>query len=428
MLAKDFRLIPLIDTHKAFTRSEADEYEDDRPFLSEYLAHFQGSFDARGDYEAVRRFLKSTGRTETTFKNYRTQVERLLLWSWTKRGKSFREFKRSDMEDFMDFCKRPDPSWISTSISSRFVLIDGVYEPNPDWRPFHMRTEKAHAKEAIEKNKEVPEPTFHMADSSVRQVYAILNSLFTYSTAEGVMQGNPCTLIKRDRDLNKWKSKEFKEPVQRSLTPLQWEYVINTAELMAAEKPTPGERTLFCIVLMFGCYLRVSDLTGNGHWVPTMKCFKQVGEDWWYHVVGKGNVQDKIAVRPDCINYLVRYRRHRKLPDYPGITDKAALLTTVHGRDGLTSRQIRIDVQAVFDRASEAMRKDGFPEKDTNALRAASLHWFRHTGATFDAPHRNPKHLQADMRHASLSTTQNIYYSALDDARSADVAKLSIKR
>ncbi|MFL1449410.1 tyrosine-type recombinase/integrase [Pseudomonas tritici] len=428
MLESDFRLIPLIDTHKAFSRSEAAEYEDDRPFLSEYLAHFQSRFDARADYNAVRKFLKSNGRNETTFNNYRTQVERLLLWSWNKRGKSFLTFLRSDMEDFMEFCTQPDPSWISTSISSRYVLKDGVSEPNPEWRPFNKRTQKAAAKQAAETNRELPEPAFRMANSSIGQVYAILNSLFTYCAADRIMESNPCALIKRDRALKKWNSKELQVKTQKSLSKLQWDFVIDTAEAMALAKPDTGERTLLCIVLMFGCYLRVSDLVGNGVWKPTMGCFVRDREAWWYHVIGKGNLQEKIGVRPDCMDYLVRYRRTRGLSDYPSPGEVEPLLRTVHGRAGITSRQIRIDVQAVFDRASDVMRSEGIKEYEISSLRSATLHWFRHTGATFDAPHRSPKHLQADLRHASLATTQNVYYNVDDDERASELSQLSIRR
>lgn len=426
MNSKDFRPIPLIDTHKKFVRSDACEYEEDRPFLTEYLDHFKDQFDARADYDAVRNFLKSNSGTETTFNNYRTQVERLLLWAWNKQGKSFLTFRRSDVEAFMDFCQKPDKSWVSTSIANRFVLVDGVYEPNAEWRPFAMRTEKSKAKSALENNRDVPEPTFQMASSSIRQVYAVINSLFTYCTADRVMDSNPCVLIKRDK--KRWDSKTLTLPKQKALSKLQWEFVLETAEMMAAESPPVGERTLFCIVMMLGCYLRVSDLVGNGEWVPAMGSFVREGEGWYYHVVGKGNVQDKIAVKPDCISYLTRYRRFRKLPDFPAPNESESLLKTLRGRSGLSARQIRDDVQAVFDRAVERMKVEGFKDYEITALRAATLHWFRHTGATFDAPYRNPKHLQADMRHKSLATTQNIYFNADQAERTAEVAKLSLRR
>lgn len=421
-----FRLIPLIDTHLAVTSTDLASYESDRPYITEYLARFQDQFDARADYEAVQKFLRSHSDTATTFNNYRTQVERLLLWAWNKRGKRFVDFLRSDVEDYLTFCRQPDPTWISTSINSRSELRDGLYEPNPDWRPFSMRTKKATAKVAMENNRDVPPPEFRMADSSLQQVYSVMNSLFGYCAADRIMEMNPCVLIRRD--LRKKKSKELVLPTQKALSKLQWDCLLETAELMAKESPQSGERTLFCIVMLFGCYLRVSDLVGNGEWKPAMGSFVRDRGAWWYHVVGKGNVYAKIAVKPDCIEYLVRYRRTRGLPDYPAPNDDEPLLRTVHGRPGMKGRQLRDDVQAVLDRTVEIMKSEGFQDYEITELRSASLHSLRHTGATFDAPYRNPKHLQADLRHKSLATTQNTYYHSHDDERSSDMAKLSIRR
>jgi hypothetical protein len=82
MKTKSARLIPLFDTHSAFVKTTEAEYEESRPYISEYIAGFQDQLDARSDYDAVRQFLKSNSKVETTFNNYRTQVERLLLWAW----------------------------------------------------------------------------------------------------------------------------------------------------------------------------------------------------------------------------------------------------------------------------------------------------------------------------------------------------------
>lgn len=417
--------IPLFDTHAAFTRTSEVEYEKERPFITAYLASFNGQFDARADYNAVRNFLKSNGRIETTFNNYRTQVERLLLWSWLKRRKSVLQLLRSDVEAFMDFSCNPDPAWVGTSIKGRFVLADGVLAPSPEWRPFTMRTAKATTKAASEHHRSTPPPTFKMAASSIRQVFASINSLFQYCNIEQLMPHNPCAQIGKNKD--KWTSRDMQTVTSKSLSKLQWDFVLETAELMAGET-SQGERTLFCIVMMFACYLRVSDLVGNGIWRPTMGSFVKSKDGWWYHVVGKGNVQDKIAVRPECVEHLVRYRKWLGLPDYPYPGETEPLLRTSRGRAGLTDRQVRNDVQRVFDRAIERMQEESFDEGDVATLRSASLHWFRHTGATFDAPYRSPKNLQADMRHKSLATTQNTYYNTLDDERASEVANLSLRR
>lgn len=420
------RLLPLIGSHEVISSVDMRGYEAERPWISQYLSGFSGDFDARGDYEAALKFLKSYSDSPATFKNYRTQVERLLLWAWGKRKKSFRDFLRSDVEDFLSFCRAPDPTWVSESVKTRFETVDGLPVPNPEWRPFSMRTQKSASKVARELNREAPPPVFRMSDNSHQLIGAVLNSLFTYCNADQVMATNPCAMLKRS--MRKNKSKELKIPVNRSLTKLQWEVLLDTAELMATEQPPSGERALFCIVMMFGCYLRAGDLAGNGTWLPTMGSFVRDRDAWWYHVIGKGNVAAKIAVKPDCIDYLTRYRRYRGLTDLPSPGDPEPLLRTVHGRPGVQARQLRVDVQAVLDRAVERMKDEGIQDFEIDALRSASLHWLRHTGATFDAPFRNPKHLQEDLRHKSLATTQNVYYHALDDERSSEMAKLRLKR
>lgn len=63
------------------------------------------------------------------------------------------------------------------------------------------------------------------------------------------------------------------------------------------------------------------------------------------------------------------------------------------------------------------MAAEGWSDDEVDQLRSVSLHWLRHTSATFDAPLRDMKDLQADLRHNSLSTTQNTYYNSLDEQR-----------
>ena len=46
---------------------------------------------------------------------------------------------------------------------------------------------------------------------------------------------------------------------------------------------------------------------------------------------------------------------------------------------------------------------------------------------TVDLAYRDMKDLQADLRHNSLSTTQNTYYNSLDEQRAHSVKKMKIK-
>lgn len=83
--------------------------------------------------------------------------------------------------------------------------------------------------------------------------------------------------------------------------------------------------------------------------------------------------------------------------------------------------------QEVLDRALARMQAEGWSDEDVGRLRAASLHWLRHTSATFDAPHRDMKDLQVDFRHNSLSTTQNVYHNPDDEKRAYSVKRLRMK-
>ena len=128
------------------------------------------------------------------------------------------------------------------------------------------------------------------------------------------------------------------------------------------------------------------------------------------------------------LHYLVRYRRHLQLPPLSSPAEKTPLITTLKGRGGLSDRHVRLLLQEVFDRSLQRMAGDGWSDDEIDQLRSVSLHWLRHTSATFDAPLRDMKDLQADLRHNSLSTTQNTYYNSLDEQRAHSVKALKIKR
>ncbi len=201
---------------------------------------------------------------------------------------------------------------------------------------------------------------------------------------------------------------------------------MNAYEQMAVADPT-YERTLFIVATLFSMYLRVSDLVGRDNWTPTMGDIRRDSMgNWWFHVVGKGNKAAKISIRDDYIqNYLVRYRQHLQLSPLPSAHEKTPLISTLKGRGGLSDRHIRLMLQELFDRAMVRMAEEGWSNDEIDQLRSASLHWLRHTSATFDAPYRDMKDLQADLRHNSLSTTQNTYYNTLDEQRVAADRKLT---
>lgn len=425
---------PLFDTYQAFRAligqpgqaegvvAGEESYIAERPSIDAFLASMAPEVRARSDFAHVRVFLESYSRVETTFRSYRTQVERLMLWAWLKAGKSVLELTRSDAEKFIRFCESPDPDWVSNSARKRFISKEGLFTPNPLWRPFaHVATKED--RKLVQEGQLDNAAGDALSNSSLRQAFVICASFYDHLASNHTDVGNPFRAIKQKSQLFE-RSTEIR--TTKALTKLQWDFVLETAELMANEDPYRHERTLFILVTLFSMYLRISDLVGNQRWEPKMNSFRREGNNWWLYVNGKGNKLARVSVRTKYLAYLMRYRRSRNLSPLPSVADDSPLLVSLSGKPGLTDRHVREIVQQVFDRALMRMQEQGFEETELDSLRRVSLHWLRHTSATFDAKHRDMKHLQSDLRHDRLSTTSDIYYNTLDEERAQSAANLDI--
>ncbi|WP_071222557.1 MULTISPECIES: tyrosine-type recombinase/integrase [Stutzerimonas] len=381
--------------------------------VQRYLETFPPEINVSVDYWHVQRFLTSYSGKASTYKVYRGFVERLLLWSWIVRGRSVLSLVRSDAEDFMRFNKTPPADWIGPLTQHRFVPgdDDGLVF-NPEWRPFSIQKKRGGNGEYI-----ATQPTLQL-------IFASCSTFYSFMNADGHPVGNPFSAIKQKSTLIGGKASQRSS---KSLTQLEWDFLLETAELMADEDPR-YERSLFIVVALFSMYLRIGDLAGNGEWTPTMGSFSRRGGNWWYSSIGKGGVEATISVKPAFIPYLKRYRESRNLTPLPTSTDSAPLLIGRNARRGLSARHIRTLVQEVFDRALARMRADGRTDDECMQLQEATVHWLRHTGATFDAPHRPAKHLQLDLRHRSLHTTHDVYYNSIDEERAASSHGLGIRR
>lgn len=424
---------PLFETFDRFHELNFLHLSGELPVVRAFLEECPEASQAIEGYRAVRSFLKSYAGNEATFNSYRTHVERLLLWSLLVVRKPLLDLRRREAEAFMEFCLNPAAEWIGPVVKSRFLRTGGrkklesdCYILNSEWRPFSTTIAKRERKIAAESVTVLPSPAYRMSQGSVAQVFAVCGSFYQHAIDEGLTEVNPFRAVKQK---SIYKQRNTLDVASRSLTQLQWSYVIETAEIMATAD-TVHERTLFIVATLFAMYLRVSDLVGRDNWTPTMGDIRRDSTgNWWFHVVGKGNKAAKISVRDDYIQtYLVRYRQHLQLPPLPSAQEKTPLIGTLKGRAGLSDRHIRLLLQEVFDRSLARMIQEGWSDDEIDQLRSASLHWLRHTSATFDAPLRDMKDLQADLRHNSLSTTQNTYYNSLDEQRAHSVKGLPIKR
>ena len=420
---------PLFNTYKEFVNHTRDEPDPCLPLVMNYLANFDAHLKPVDGFEAVRGFLRSYSNVEATFVSYRTHAERLLLWALLIRKKPLMELRRADAEAFLEFCMAPHIGWLGPVTRSRFLIVASDKDlelcPNPRWHPFTVKTANYISDEAA-LDGPVAGVAYQPSRGSISQVFSVCSSLYEYGLDEGLTSTNPFRAI---RQKSRFKASRSTEQTGRALTPLQWDFVLTTAEQMAAMAPEQHERTLFIAATLFSMYLRVSDICGRVNWQPTMGSFKTDHEgNWWFHLVGKGDKAAKVAVRPEYIDrYLKRYRRFMGLSELPLPNEQTPLIATLNGRPGLSTRMVHLIIQKLFDRAVNEMVNEDRQPGEIEALRVASTHWLRHTAATLDAPWRDSKDLQMDLRHNNLSTTQDIYYSSYENKRSYSLKKLGLK-
>lgn len=351
------------------------------------------------DYQKSLEFLKCYNGSVGTFNSYRREVERLLQWCWHVKKGFLKDLKRDDIEQFIHFCQSPPNSWIGLKKVPRYILKEGIKAPNEAWRPFVVTVSKAQRKMGKEPSIE----HFSLSQGAVGEIFAILSSFFNYLIAEEYLIANPVALI---RQKSKFIRKKQQAAPVRRLSHKQWQAVLDAAECFAQENPEKHERTRFILSLLFGMYLRISEVAASERWTPSMNDFFKDGNGhWWFLTVGKGNKERQIAVSEEMLSSLMRWRSFLGYTPLPSPADSSPLIPKMKGHGPLSdTAPIRRLIQTCFDRATEILRRQGAHE-DADGLTAATVHWLRHTGISEDVKSRPREHVRDDAGHSSSATT-----------------------
>lgn len=355
---------------------------------------------ARDDLASALGFLLSYDGTPATFNAYRRDVERLLQWSWSVHKSSAHRLEREHIVEFISFVQDPPESWIGLKNVARFKSRAGERVPNPEWRPFVVAVSKSQFKRGIRPDVK----NYRPSAASVQATFAILSSFYDYLTQEDWVDANPVALIRQKSKF--LRRSQNRAPVRR-ISELQWDYVLETAEIMAADDPSEHERTLFVMTALYAMYLRISELVADGRSTPTMGDFQRDRDgSWWFHVIGKGNKDRTVAVSDKMLDALRRYRNSLELTsDLPTPGETTPLVSKTHSKGSVRStRWIRSIVQQCFDLAHDRMVSEGLGE-DAAELKEATVHWLRHTGISQDVVERPREHVRDDAGHASMATT-----------------------
>ncbi|WP_133126783.1 tyrosine-type recombinase/integrase [Legionella nagasakiensis] len=351
------------------------------------------------DFNHTLNFLKSYNGSLGTFNSYRRETERLLQWCWQIKDLTLPQLKRDDVEQFIRFCQNPPTHWIGAKKVPRFIKQEGKRRPNPEWRPFVITLSKS-----ARKRGETPaEARFNLSQGAIQEIFAILSTLFNFLIAEEYLVSNPVALM---RQKSKFIRKRQQTAPIRRLSLLQWEAVLQAAEHLAAKEPEKHERTHFILSMLYGMYLRISELAANDRWIPAMNHFtKDSNGFWWFTTVGKGNKERQIAVSDAMLNSLIRWRTFLGLSPLPSPADNSPLIPRLRGHGPMSdTAPLRRLVQRCFDIAAEQLRLKNHQE-EADSLADATVHWLRHTGISEDVKIRPREHVRDDAGHSSSATT-----------------------
>ncbi|MBA2650061.1 MAG: site-specific integrase [Legionella sp.] len=370
------------------------------------------------DFVQCLSFLKSYIGSEGTFNSYRRETERLLQWSWQIKQCTLKALNREDIEQYVNFCQNPPKSWISLKKVPRYLVKDNTRKPNTEWRPFVVK---------INKNSITKTPPtldqFSLSQGSTQEIFAILSTLFNFLIAEEYLTSNPVALIRQKSKFIR--KRQHKVPIRR-LSMIQWGATMKAAECLAQQAPEKHERTCFMLSLLFGMYLRISELVANDRWTPCMNHFaKDSNGHWWFTTVGKGNKERQIAVSKAMLSSLSRWRNYLGLSPLPSPADNTPLIPKMRGNGPMRdTAPIRRIIQQCFDLAGVHLKNQGLEEEAMN-LASATVHWLRHTGISEDVKIRPREHVRDDAGHSSSATTDR-YIDIEKQARYRSAQKKNI--
>jgi site-specific recombinase XerD len=362
------------------------------------FSHLSHNYNLQ-DIKHGQMFLKSYKGSLGTFTSYRRELERLLQWSSLIAQKSLKELRRQDIEDYVEFCRKPPKNWISTQKCPRFITKDAIRVANHDWKPFVVTLSKVKNRQGEKADLK----NFEFTPNTLRQLFAIIGSFYEYLLQDDYVLVNPIRII---RQKSKFIQKTQAKPKIRRLSELQWQYILDTTKELTVERTDYSERTLFIVSALYAMYLRISELAASPRWIPQMNDFARDSDDnWWFTTIGKGNKQRQIAVSDKMLSALKRWRTHLRLTPLPSSADNSPLIPKLHGKGPATcTSNIRRIVQKCFDQTIVKLKEDNFIE-EAESLVEATVHWLRHTGISDDVKIRPREHVRDDAGHSSSAIT-----------------------
>ncbi|MBT6206871.1 MAG: tyrosine-type recombinase/integrase [Francisellaceae bacterium] len=344
--------------------------------------------NSKNDLEAVTQWLNQYVSSVNTYKYYKKEARRLVLWCTYISGKYFTDLTVQDLEKFFDFLRSPDDSWIASKSEIR------------------MGSKKLFCNSGL-------------SGASFNAAVRAINSMFNYFVNAKYLDGNPIRLMRAYKSFSVDHGARKYQVRSRMLNEVEWNTLLRTMNEYPENTETEvarKNRTWFIIAMLYFLGLRINELATH-----SWSSFRKEDGKWWFYVKGKGGKEGHIPVNTNLMNVVELYRASIGKKIEPSICDTEYLLC--NGRKPIS---IRLMYKLVKDLAGCAAMKFDSDSDSHKKLKLLSPHWLRHLSAS----HQDKLGIPATMirdnhRHSSFQTTQ-IYLHSEDDSRYEEMQKMSI--
>ncbi|CAG9230158.1 Phage integrase family protein [Paraburkholderia tropica] len=327
---------------------------------------------AKNDYEAIHAWLDVHAPGSHTWRAYRKEAERLLLWCIFERGIALSDLDAVDCAEYQRFMRKPVPPdrWIAPRHIDRF---------SDAWRPF----------------------SGPLSASSVGTATNVLNSLFKWLVGQNYLDSNPIDGVPLQEP------EEIEEETRRSLSVAQWEYVY-------AHAARAGARDLFAVLFAYATGLRRAEIaSATAGALSRLTRNDDLTDRFLLRVIGKRKRARYVPMPTALMEQLAAYmtsRGHGADPDaWPAATPLFGRLAGDEQKP-LTAGAVGVAYKTIFERAAAALA--GTQPANAAQLARASAHWLRHTHGTHAlSDGASLEVVQANFGHTTLDTT-TIYVTA----------------
>lgn len=407
---------------------------------------------ARNDHEAVEAWLSLLKPGSHTFRSYRREAERFLLWCIMEKRKPLSSMSIEDCRDYRDFLwylgstvevRLVSPTLLPSPGEAADPRASATYRKPPTVTVFE--TEYWHTRFTLPQQRWIgPHGTprwselwrpfeGRLSPSSQTLALVIVKSMMQWLTDQHYLHGNPMKAVKpltamaEDLDPSRALTKTQWAAVKEYLNKLKRENDVEPEDRMAIDKYV---RLRFILALAYSTGMRLSELTDLRRMhIESFVRLEDGATCWMAKIVGKGLKKREVQLNRQVMEELDRYfirRGHRCFQEAPKDTPVIAALPAYRNKspapgsmdDTLTGKRLYKILKRFFAEAADDIRETN--REMAEKVQRASTHWLRHTYATHALEAGMSLEVVRDLLgHASIDTT-SIYVNAERDRSSKE--------